>query len=533
MVELIKCAKERDYNVFGRELTPEPGVVYSPWVKMRFAVGNKTITVGNDSLYTIEREAGKDVFKKGDNTAVIKSFEYGTTDGYQCNITVHDQSGSNFAAFMRHIITDLKPSTGSNAEVYVSFGWCRIDCEGKVLKDSQKSCKEFKMHGMDIDIAFSEGLFVYNFSGADLGRNMIEATKVDGIIGQDGTDESGRRKGIAMTKAIEALMSGVGVDGNTPPYVDKVRFLKDNGINNDPVPIRFRNGNGITNEEGIIGKWNGNQRDKLNTAKAWIRDYPAEDGATAQGAILKAVEPRYNTCDGKDEIIFWQSNEPAPCEKTAFEKFTVGFYYVNGGKDSRVIEFNPRMKTNFSMLNMAGGNMPKGRAFNENANKVSERPCADSKKGIAYKSAGTETSINPDPNLEDANKQNADFESGRAQAVQDMTSSLTFKEVQATLTIVGDPEYMGYTHVGRCVTIVFINPFYLSGSLDENSCPDWTVSPDPCNEVLTNRGWFIKSISHRIQEGSFTTTLDLYLPRPSISLEPGNNFGGDPTGFKL
>jgi exopolysaccharide biosynthesis protein len=69
MVELIKCAKERGYNVFGRELTPEPGVVYSPWVKMRFAVGNKTITVGNDSLYTIEREAGKDVFKKGDNTA--------------------------------------------------------------------------------------------------------------------------------------------------------------------------------------------------------------------------------------------------------------------------------------------------------------------------------------------------------------------------------------------------------------------------------------------------------------------------------
>jgi SAM-dependent methyltransferase len=59
---------------------------------------------------------------------------------------------------------------------------------------------------------------------------MIEATKVDGIIGQDGTDESGRRKGIAMTKAIEDLMSGVGVDGNTPPYVDKVRFLKDNGI---------------------------------------------------------------------------------------------------------------------------------------------------------------------------------------------------------------------------------------------------------------------------------------------------------------
>ena len=529
-MELIKCAKERGYKLpFGKNLTPEPGVVYAPWVKMRFKVGNKVITVGNDSLYLLNGGTG-------DNTAIIKSFDYGTTDGFQCNIVVHDQSGSNFSAFMRHIITDLKPTKGSNAEVFVSFGWCRIDCEGKVLKDAQKYCEEFKMHGMEIEILFSEGLFVYNFNGCDLGRAMIEATKFDGIIGQDGTDEGGRKKGVPLTDAIRSLLTDSNLEGNTPPYVDGVRFLKDNGVDNEPSEIAFRHGTGEVDKKGMVGKWAGNQRDKLNATRTWLKDYPAESGAAGSGAILKAVEPRYHVCSssGKEEIVFWETNELAPCEKMVFEKFTVGCFYVNGGKDSRVIEFNPKIKTNFSLLNLAGGNMPKGRAFNENANKVYNRPCSnntDRNISKIYKSAGTETSVNPDPNLEDANKKNADFESGRGQAVQNMTSSLTFKEIQATLTIIGDPEFQAYTHLNRFITIIFINPFYFAGSSDPD-CPDWTVSPDPCNEVLTNRGWMIKSISHRIQEGSFTTTLDLYLPMPSVSLEPGNNFGGDPAGFK-
>lgn len=537
---LIKCATERGYKTpFGREfLGPEPGVVYAPWVRMRFKIGDKVITVGNESLYQLQDNG---VRSRQDNTAIIKQFQYGTTDGFQCHITVHDESGSNFATFMRHIITDLKPKKNQiKNEILVSFGWCRIDCDGKVLKE-QESC-EFKMNGMEIEILFNEGLFVYNFTGSDTGRHMIESTKVDIAIGQDGKDAGGRDKGVHLTNAVKTLLTDDQYKGNTPPYVDNVRFLEDNGVNETATPVKFRTGTGQSDERGISGVWRGLQRDKLNAAKSWLDQYPVEDGADPNGnKIYKTLKPVFNSCCfgpncvNNTEILYIKDRQPGPSQQEVSDKYTLGYYYVNGGKDSRVIEFNPKMKTNFMALSLAGGNMPNGKAMGKNGSKVANHPnsatTSRNNPDNAYKSAGTETSVTPNTNLEDANKKNAMTIAGEGQAVANMATTLTFASSQASLTIVGDPSYLGPFVIGRKITIIFINPFYLCLGSQSGDCQDWTVTPDPCNDILTNKNWFINSYTHQIQEGSFTTTLDLTLQMPGISLDV-NTFGADPKGFQ-
>ena len=53
-------------------------------------------------------------------------------------------------------------------------------------------------------------------------------------------------------------------------------------------------------------------------------------------------------------------------------------------------------------------------------------------------------------------------------------------------------------------------------------CPAWALS-DPndivgstsiCNELLTNKGWWILGADHQIREGRYVTTIKLALPAP-------------------
>lgn len=514
---LVQCANK--FSCDNPE-KPEPGDVYAPWVKLQIQNGNNKITVGNESFPT-------------EHTAVIKSFEFGATDAFACSITIYDQRGGGFAEFMSQLIDTLDPSEVIKDRMLVSFGWVRILCDGSVQKTGTRcngEFAEFIMHGMEIDVNFTDGGFIYTITGRDLGTYMIEAAKFEGNIGSDGMDEGGRDNRAPLTQAIRTLLVQ-NTETNSPPYVKEVKFLKDNGPNNEPDKILWNHRDGQTSYEGPKEVWRGNQRDKLNTIKGWTENYTAVVGADKHGPIEKTVKPIYNPCNQDvDEIVYWADKTPAPNE-FPFTFRTVGCYYVNGGKESRVLEFNPKIKTNFGLLRMAGGNMPHGRAMDEDVSKTKPHPNTNTvvREDKNWKSAGAETSITPSPGLGDRNKKNATAEAGKGEAIQARGLSLNYLPLQADLVITGDPKYMPLTHLARNITIIFINPFHIIPNSTSN-CGEWLAEPS-CNNVLTNRGWFIQSINHKIQEGNFTTTLNLFLPTPEAYLDKGIPHGADPNGF--
>jgi hypothetical protein len=101
--------------------------------------------------------------------------------------------------------------------------------------------------------------------------------------------------------------------------------------------------------------------------------------------------------------------------------------------------------------------------------------------------------------------------------------------IEADLVIIGDPDIKPLIFWERPISITFINPYHLRGPI--NRCGDWLVEP-ACNPVLSNRFWFVKSITHRIEAGKYTTTLRVYLTAPGVDIDTGENLGGDQEGWK-
>ena len=64
---------------------------------------------------------------------------------------------------------------------------------------------------------------------------------------------------------------------------------------------------------------------------------------------------------------------------------------------------------------------------------------------------------------------------------------------------------------------------------DEVDCGDWLADPI-CNDVLSNRAWLVRSVTHRISEGKFSTTFGVYLVTPGIDIDIDEPLGGVGSG---
>jgi hypothetical protein len=248
------------------------------------------------------------------------------------------------------------------------------------------------------------------------------------------------------------------------------------------------------------------------------------------------------TENDKGTIIFWNSSsetsqlvvleDPMPkCwADLASEQCarSIGTYIVNGGKDSPVLSFDPQIKFNFAAAAKAGAGVD-----SETAEGESEpgNPCAEGE--------GTETSGPTPPGGGDttfvqmSEPFNQIYGPGNLSlamrgVVAMARANKTYENIEAELRIQGDPTLDNpFTIKVKTVSLVVVNPFHLrraggnavvSGNFQGN-CPEWLVGP-PCNQVLSNKNWFIKGVSHEIKEGSFTTTLKLYLPAPGETVSP-------------
>jgi hypothetical protein len=480
------------------------GETLAPWVCIRFESVDEQakttpITVGNRSApgTTPEKHA-----------AVIKSFEFGQSDGWTVRVVIHDQQGGSFEDFMRHLFDDWRtsaPKPGATRMKF-QFGWSRASC-GFPLRAKLSPCFYTLLDG--IETSFMEGKFIAELTGKSVGMVAREGATEE-VIGGDGKD------GVCLRDAIVKHAK----DPDLPPSVEDVQFVKI--VNNqDGQPVQtecgFKNFDpACTKYGGIKGKWHANSLDKLHTIHTWLSQHPTEDD--------RPWRVSFDPTTPGERMLIHQANQLV-C-KGPLSQICVGVYVVNGGKDSPVIEFNPKIKWDFTMYESVGGG-----SSNQSSNPLvgeDGRPSSKT-KGIVdcqktmsrseQPGAGQERQIVTTENLKNREGEEADriaYEATSKHALANMRN-LYHDEIEADLVIVGDPSFINpWLLQEKQVGIKFINPFFITKDDGGPNCGDWLAKP-PLNKVLTSDAWRIRSVTHKIDMGSYTTTMRVALVKGDVA----------------
>jgi hypothetical protein len=492
------------------------GDVLSPYVRIKFQVKTNQetgttrdlteITVGNESSPGIE------------NSACIKSFEFGNGNGAILKATIHDDMGGSFTKFMENILKDIKcaiPTSG--VTLVVDFGWIRSSCDGSFIFEKSP---DYYVICMSINCNFSDGKFMFEVSGTDTIRHS-EDTRYIASFGQDGDGEY-----------ITDVLNKTFKDPKTKPTINTdVKFLRIGkgkvcnslGIGScNPLNVeecKFKDKDG----QAPKVKVSANNLDKINFAKELIAKYPTDKD--------KGWIPAYNSMCPGGQVIFWEDPMPDCNEAFSWERTMLGKFIVNGGNDTRVIQFNPSIKWQFASLTNAGGSAGDAQVMaNQNGgkNEGKGKDCPSlSREQIG--NAGSQTTSEADENQVAKHGTDANKKVDEANAADRRANGflLNHEPVEADLVIVGDPQLIRPDLCPwRNIWIVFFNPFFIrnTGVVGRNA--DWLSVPPPgCNPILSNKNWRIQQVTHHIENGKFTTNLRVYL-QGGAKLDPNTPLGG-------
>ena len=216
---------------------------------------------------------------------------------------------------------------------------------------------------------------------------------------------------------------------------------------------------------------------------------------------------------------------------------------------SPVIKFEPDMKWIFNAAMKSGGSMTP--SVGTAASMNNSGPRGGQNQPVPCQVSGGRMNRNM-PNVPSgaiARGGEALRETISATAANTRTNAIQgMLPVEATLVVQGDPT-MGsvYEAIGKTIGLVVINPFFIRDEDDvlpfqkTPGCPYWDtlvrqngnsgLTQQVVNEVLTNRNWYIKGVSHSIKEGSFQTTYKIYLPVPGADISSDLPFGGSEDGY--
>lgn len=211
------------------------GASYSPYVKITFYSDNTFITVGNESAPDF------------DNHTVIKSFDFGESDGVICNVEVMDEIGTPFHTFFSGLVKDLKDYNDTTHSVKVEFGWIAAGCgdsSAKLIKNPSPIYLIFT----SADITFSEGKIKYKLTFSD----TLQGVNASRQIKNFGTEDS-------YMPLDEALRQMFKTDY---PEMD-IKFLR-----------KPKNSNAFDNSEWKFkdnpkSVWTSDNQNKLAVARKW------------------------------------------------------------------------------------------------------------------------------------------------------------------------------------------------------------------------------------------------------------------------
>lgn len=563
------------------------GTTISPFVKIAFqeyngAIEDPTqtaeniITMGNTSQCGIDVN-GNPVCNPEVCKAAIKSFQYGwgaLGQGNRCKVTIIDEKGSQFESWVQRMVKNLEgaatPVQGSY-RMKVQFGWYvaggGVDDEcgqptaapntvPAIGENTSRLVNGPVMYFLPdmVNVHYENGKFIYDLEGVDLlvrGQEIKHAKTY-------GTDEDPWY----FTRAVEQL----GMD-STPPFRVAFKAIDANG---DVVDMQFvkrdefsfdrelpTDGCADCTGYGPLGVWRTNEKSPLAVIRHWL-DKMAVQAKDLTGQVTAnkgrvgitlnydstyryegnngpcdQLNPDCQTCEAAlpqyGRLVLWANSIPA-CQNNMADneinKRLRAVYVVNGGNCSPVLSFTPSFRWHFALGLKAGGAMfpgINGYAMKEIESAVlANCPIAAGRGGFTYTAVAESQlgTVTPDPTLS----------VGEA-VFNHQIANLMISAIEAELRIQGDPSAWlcspieGY---GRCVGIIFINPFFLSSDTTDptTECPVWAANDnDPlsfsstiCNRTLTNKGWFVLGADHQIRDGQYITTLKVKL------LAPGSDF---------
>ncbi len=487
---------------------PPEGVVLAPFVTVTIIASGVTITVGNESS-----PANK-------NTAIIKDFEFGHSNGIECRFHIYDEQGSSFSRFVEHLLKDFKcllPQNGYKAKL--RFGWIATYCDGgtRVL-----SSPDYYLILTKLNCVYGEGKFIYEVEAKDITATSFQA-KHSVVYGGDAFKDA-----ITVKEAITKMFQ----DPKHPPVVSSVKFLRAGKrttfeCNNKfvtPKDIEFK-------DAEFKGKFPGNNLSKIDLAMKWLADFLSEDG--------KAFVPVFNPEVEGGELIFWETLKPGCKQSHNWSDYSVGTYLVNGGPKSNVLQFTPKLQWHFTPLTNASGQIGVNPKEGDKNNAIN---CATLNTNIVQVSEiGVEAYVPTNERIieRDASGDKKEAAKARQQqllAMQPFRLNATMP-IEADLVIVGDPfiSRPSLCIVQRNVHIIFMNPYHCFGGQTFGSgealCGQWYVlGPLGCNPIYSNKAWIIKNVVHRISGGKFTTTFSLWLPAPGVDIDVGSPLGGEGSG---
>lgn len=464
--------------------------------------GKPDLTVGNDSNLP-------------NNHAVIKSFQYGASDGNGAEVEVFDEEGGEFDLFVNKMVKVLPD--GNDFGCSIEWGWAVVDCQGN--KSVIKSSLHFFII-LSVDIHFAAGGIIFKLELQDLMEPLFETRADDtfeGVTLKEAIIQLFTQKATPRIDSVLFKRFTPGAGGNSPCN----NLLGNNDMGNQTNTVNLNTlqdlvfkgelENGTTN-------WECKNQTPLGAVREWLKDKMTEND---KGTIIF-----WNSSSAKSQLIILEDPLPRCWSELSQEQCSrsIGTYIVNGGVNSPVLSFDPQIKFNFAAAARAGAGVDSETAKGENT--VPEAGCPETQVQNNPVGSGDTTFVQMNEAFNEVYGPGNLRLAIRGIAANERANK-TYENIEAELRIQGDPTLDNpYTVKVKTVSIVVVNPFHIRNfgtqSIKGNflpSCPEWLVGP-PCNQILSNKNWFIKGVSHEIKEGSFTTTLKLYLPAPGQTVNP-------------
>jgi hypothetical protein len=469
---------------------PEDGHVLAPWVAVTFEGSGSLITVGNDSSPNTNPV----------NSAIIKSFEFGYSDGLTLRVVIHDEQGGSLVRFMEHLLKDyvcLKNGNPATVRMKTQFGWVKTGCPNPLPVVASR-CIFCLVDSLET--SYHEGKFVCEITGKDLCYRMPEGGTYH-IYGGEG------KNAIALTAAIKEYMTN-----SCAPNVKSVKFCRMEG--GKCVPCPFKNG-GVA---GPKGKWIASGQDKLACTMRWLAGHPTDRKLGWVGT--------YNSENPSGELIFWEDSKPLGTQPDSYwDKNCIGTYIVNGGKRSSVIEFSPKIRWDFARLDNQGGQLSSTK-INATGQQGSVLPGAV-QSGLdaqGHPCTGQNTQATSTETHRDNFNSSETVEVIAGNSATHRALRILHDNVEADITIVGDPTILPPSEAmfSKNMTIIVVNPYFMRRNSSDTL--EWLANP-VCNEVLSNKGWLCKSIVHKIEAGRYTTTIGVYLTAGGVDAPPKSPLG--------
>lgn len=427
--------------------------VVAPWVIVTVSGNGSKITVGNESAPSFN------------NRAVIQAFQYGQSNGSGCTIEIIDEEGGAFDKFFKKVVSDLA-TANEKYVLKVQWGWTSSSCYS-ISQNLPKSKEHyFLITNVSIHI---ESNIKFILEGTDLMINSFDG-RMNKIYG-------GSKKPMPLKDAIREVCK------DASPSIKNVKFLRKNP-GGPPSEWEF-NGN----PQAV---WPTMDRTLMSIIHEWISRYNTNKD--------KGITLAWDDTDPQGTLVLWEfSKDDIKAKKT---------YIVNGGECSPVIEFTTNIKWSFTNSANVGGNADgKGSAANTiNSDYSGAKTDKEKQVGVSIHKPTSEDKIRNQGSKEaaaDTAKKN----------IINTRANTNYESIRGELRIQGDPTLDDpmenrFFKVG----LVVINPFNLSG----DGCPEW-LSTSTCNETLSSQQWEASGVVHDIRQGSYTVSLQLFLPPQNSS----------------